>query len=190
MAVLGAGTMGGGIAQVGADKGIEVRMKDINNEALAIGFKQAHEVFKKSLDRRRITKYEFNQKMSHITGGLDYAGFAHQDVVVEAIVEDMGIKKKVIAETAKHCKPDCIMATNTSSLSVTEMAEAWPKPENFVGMHFFNPVHKMPLVEVIRGPKTSDEATATIFELSKTMGKTLVVVKDGPGFLVNRLLMP
>lgn len=190
MAVLGAGTMGGGIAQVAADKGIEVRMKDITNEALALGFKQAHEVFKKQLDRKRMTKYEFNQKMSHITGGLDYSGFGHQDVIVEAIVEDMGIKKKVIAETAKHCKPDCIMATNTSSLSVTEMAEAWPKPENFVGMHFFNPVHKMPLVEVIRGPKTSDETTATIFELSKTMGKTPVVVKDGPGFLVNRLLMP
>lgn len=190
MAVLGAGTMGGGIAQVGADKGIEVRMKDINNEALALGFKHAHEVFKKKLDRKRLTKYEFNQKMSHITGGLDYAGFKQQDVIVEAIVEDMGIKKKVIAETAKHAKDDCIMATNTSSLSVTEMAEAWPKPENFVGMHFFNPVDKMPLVEVIRGPKTSDETTATIFELSKTMGKTPVVVKDGPGFLVNRLLMP
>lgn len=190
MAVLGAGTMGGGIAQVGADKGIEVRMKDINNEALALGFKHAHEVFKKKLDRRRMTKYEFNQKMSHITGGLDYSGFGQQDVIVEAIVEDMGIKKKVIAETAKHTKEDCIMATNTSSLSVTEMAEAWPKPENFVGMHFFNPVDKMPLVEVIRGPKTSDVATATIFDLSKKMGKTPVVVKDGPGFLVNRLLMP
>ncbi len=190
MAVLGAGTMGGGIAQVGADKGVEVRMKDINNEALAVGFKQAHEIFKKALDRRRITKYEFNQKMAHITAGLDYSGFGSQDVVVEAIVEDMAIKKKVIAETAKHCKDNCIMATNTSSLSVTEMAEAWPRPENFIGMHFFNPVNKMPLVEVIRGPKTSDLATATIFELSKTMGKTPVVVKDGPGFLVNRLLMP
>lgn len=190
MAVLGAGTMGGGIAQVAAAKGIDVRMKDINNEALAIGFKQAHDVFKKALDKKKINKFEFNQKMSHITGGLDYSGFALQDVVVEAIVEDMNIKKKVISETAKHCKPDCIMATNTSSLSVTEMAEAWPKPENFVGMHFFNPVNRMPLVEVIRGPKSSDLATSTIFELAKTMGKTPVVVKDGPGFLVNRLLMP
>ena len=142
------------------------------------------------MKRKKITKYEFDEKMSHISGTLDYSGFKTLDVVVEAIVEDMNVKKKVIAETAKHLKPEAIIATNTSSLSVTEMADAAPKPENFVGMHFFNPVDKMPLVEVIRGPKTSDVATATIFELSKKMGKTPVVVKDGPGFLVNRLLMP
>lgn len=188
--VLGAGTMGGGIAQVAADKGIHVRMKDINNDALALGFRHASEIFGKYLKRRRITKYDFEAKMSLISGTLDYSGFNQLDVVVEAIVEDMNIKKKVIAETVKHCKPNAIIATNTSSLSVTEMAEAHPQPENFVGMHFFNPVDKMPLVEVIRGPKTSDQAVATIFDLSKKMGKTPVVVKDGPGFLVNRLLMP
>jgi 3-hydroxyacyl-CoA dehydrogenase/enoyl-CoA hydratase/3-hydroxybutyryl-CoA epimerase len=190
LAVLGAGTMGGGIAQVAADKGVHVRMKDISNKALAIGFKQAADIWSKDLKRKKINKYEFEAKMSHITGGLDYAGFGQMDVVIEAIIEDMAIKKKTIAETVTHCRPDAIIATNTSSLSVTEMAEAHPHPENFVGMHFFNPVNKMPLVEVIRGPKTSDEATATIFELSKKMGKTPVVVKDGPGFLVNRLLMP
>jgi 3-hydroxyacyl-CoA dehydrogenase / enoyl-CoA hydratase / 3-hydroxybutyryl-CoA epimerase len=190
LAVLGAGTMGGGIAQVAADKGIHVRMKDINNDALALGFRHASEIFGKYLKRKRIALHEYNAKMAHISGTLDYSGFKQMDVVVEAIVEDMGIKKKVIAETVKHCKAGAIIATNTSSLSVTEMAEAHPRPENFVGMHFFNPVDKMPLVEVIRGPKTSDEATATIFELSKKMGKTPVVVKDGPGFLVNRLLMP
>jgi 3-hydroxyacyl-CoA dehydrogenase/enoyl-CoA hydratase/3-hydroxybutyryl-CoA epimerase len=188
--VLGAGTMGGGIAQVAADKGIHVRMKDIRNEALALGFRHASEIFGKYMKRRRISKYDYEAKMSLISGTLDYSGFNQLDVVVEAIVEDMNIKKKVIAETVKHCKPDAIIATNTSSLSVTEMAEAHPKPENFVGMHFFNPVDKMPLVEVIRGPKTSDQAVTTIFELSKKMGKTPVVVKDGPGFLVNRLLMP
>ena len=190
MAVLGAGTMGGGIAQVAADKGIDVRMKDITNEALALGFRHASEIFAKYLKRRRITKFEFDAKMSHISGSLDYSGFKNLDVVVEAIVEDMNIKKKVIAETAKYCRETTVIASNTSSLSITEMAEAAPHPENFVGMHFFNPVDKMPLVEVIRGPKTSDVATATIFELSKKMGKTPVVVKDGPGFLVNRLLMP
>lgn len=190
LAVLGAGTMGGGIAQVAADKGIHVRMKDISNKALAIGYKQAADIWAKDMKRKKINKYEFEAKMSHITGGLDYAGFGQMDVVIEAIIEDMAIKKKTIAETVTHCRPDTIIATNTSSLSVTEMAEAHPHPENFVGMHFFNPVNKMPLVEVIRGPKTSDEATATIFELSKKMGKTPVVVKDGPGFLVNRLLMP
>ncbi len=190
MAVLGAGTMGGGIAQVGADKGVEVRMKDISNEALALGYKAAHDIWAKDLQRKKITKYDFEAKMAHITGGLDYAGFGQVDVVVEAIVEDMNVKKKVIAETAKYCRDNTIIATNTSSLSVTEMAEACPHPENFLGMHFFNPVNKMPLVEVIRGPRTNDEATATIFELAKRMGKTPVVVKDGPGFLVNRLLMP
>ncbi len=190
IAVLGAGTMGGGIAQVSADKGFHVRMKDINNDALALGFRHASEIFGKGLKRKKLTKFDFDAKMALISGTLDYSGFKQMDVVIEAIVEDMGIKKKVIAETAKHCGPETIIATNTSSLSVTEMAEAAPKPENFVGMHFFNPVDKMPLVEVIRGPKTSDEATATIFDLSKKMGKIPVVVKDGPGFLVNRLLMP
>lgn len=190
MAVLGAGTMGGGIAQVAADRGINVRMKDINNDALALGFRHASDIFAKYMKRKKITKFEYDEKMSHISGTLDYSGFKMIDVVVEAIVEDMNIKKKVLAETASKCRPNTIIATNTSSLSVTEMAEAVPHQENFVGMHFFNPVDKMPLVEVIRGPKTSDLATATIFELSKKMGKTPVVVKDGPGFLVNRLLMP
>lgn len=190
LAVLGAGTMGGGIAQVAADRGVNVRMKDINNEALALGLRHASDIFGKFVKRKRITKFDYEAKMAKISGTLDYSGFQQMDVVVEAIVEDMNIKKKVIAETAKHCRPNAIIATNTSSLSVTEMAEAAPQPENFVGMHFFNPVDKMPLVEVIRGPKTSDVATATIFELAKKMGKTPVVVKDGPGFLVNRLLMP
>lgn len=190
MAVLGAGTMGGGIALLAADNGIKVRMKDITNEALALGYKAAADVWLKDLKRRKIAKHDFERKMSLISGGMDFAGFGNADLVVEAIVEDMEIKKKVIAETAKHCPEHCLIATNTSSLSVTEMAKAHPRPENFLGMHFFNPVHKMPLVEVIRGPQTSDEAVATVFEASKKMGKIPVVVKDGPGFLVNRLLLP
>ena len=190
LGVLGAGTMGGGIAQVAADKGIHVRLKDITTDAIGIGLKHAYDIWAKELKRKKINNYDLQAKMSLITGGLDYSGFKTLDVVVEAIVEDMNVKKKVLAETAGHCDPNVILATNTSSLSVTEMATGVPRPENFVGMHFFNPVNKMPLVEVIRGPKTSDEAVTTIFELSKKMGKTPVVVKDGPGFLVNRLLMP
>lgn len=190
MAVLGAGTMGGGIAYIGANNGVSVRMKDINNDALAKGFKHARSIWEKGLKRKAITKYELTDKMAHITAGTDYSGFNNMDVVVEAIVENMEIKKKVIAETFSKSSKDVIIATNTSSLSVTEMADAHPHPENFVGMHFFNPVDKMPLVEVIRGPRTSDETTATIFELSKKMGKTPIVVKDGVGFLVNRLLIP
>lgn len=190
LAVLGAGTMGGGIAYAAADKGIFVRMKDISTDALAKGFQAAKKIWSKKIKRRRLTSYEYKEKMARVSGATDYAGFQTTDVVVEAIVENMDIKKKVIAETAANSGKDTIIATNTSSLSVTEMADAHPNPENFVGMHFFNPVDKMPLVEVIRGPKTSDEATATIFELSKRMGKTPIVVKDAPGFLVNRLLVP
>lgn len=190
MAILGAGTMGGGIAYVAADKGIDVRMKDINFDAVGKGLKHAFDLWKKLAKKKVINEYQLKQKMNLVSGGTDYAGFGNLDVCVEAIVEDMEIKKKVIAETAKHMRDNAIIATNTSSLSVTEMSKGHPRPEFFAGMHFFNPVHKMPLVEVIRGEKTSDETTATIFELSKKMGKMPVVVKDGPGFLVNRLLLP
>ncbi len=188
--ILGAGTMGGGIAYIAADKGIEARMKDINFDAIGKGLKHARDLWGKALKKKRLNKYEFQQKMDKISGTVDYSGFGNLDVVVEAIVEDMEIKKKVIAETAKNMRPDAIIATNTSSLSVTEMSQGHPRPEFFAGMHFFNPVDKMPLVEVIRGEKTSDETIATIFELSKRLGKMPVVVKDGPGFLVNRLLLP
>lgn len=190
LAILGAGTMGGGIAYVAADKGIHARMKDINNDALARGFKHARDLWAKLVKKRVITSYEFTQKMDLVSGGLDFAGFKQMDLVVEAVVEDMEIKKRVIRETAENSRPDTIIATNTSSLSVTEMATSHPRPEYFAGMHFFNPVHRMPLVEVIRAEKTSDETIASIFELSKRMGKMPVVVKDGPGFLVNRLLLP
>lgn len=188
--VLGAGTMGGGIAQLAADKSMEVRVKDISNDALAKAFQTAHDIWDKSLKRKKITRYELNSKMSLISGSTSFDGFNQCDLIIEAIVEDMEIKKKVIGETAKQVPPHCIIATNTSSLSVTEMAAGHPHPENFGGMHFFNPVHKMPLIEVIRGSKTSDVVTATIFDVSKRMGKFPVVVRDGPGFLVNRLLLP
>ncbi|MES3038634.1 MAG: 3-hydroxyacyl-CoA dehydrogenase NAD-binding domain-containing protein [Bdellovibrionota bacterium] len=190
LGILGAGTMGGGIAYVAADKGIRVRMKDLNYEALGKGIKHAAELWGKLTKKRIINEYQFKQKVDLVEGAIDYRGFKTLDLVVEAIVEDMNIKQKVIAETASQMRPDAIIATNTSSLSVTEMSKGHPRPEYFAGMHFFNPVDKMPLVEVIRGEKTSDETIATIFELSKRMGKMPVVVKDGPGFLVNRLLLP
>ena len=190
MAVLGAGTMGGGIAQVAADNGVKVWMKDLQQSALQAGFTAAQKVWDKELKKYRINKYDYEQKMERIQGTTTYENFSDLDFVVEAIVEDMEIKKKVLAEVAGHVQDDCILATNTSSLSVTEMADALSRPENFVGMHFFNPVNKMPLVEVIRGVKTSDVAVATVYDLAKKMGKIPIVVKDGPGFLVNRLLLP
>lgn len=190
LGVLGAGTMGGGIAYVAADKGISVRVKDISHDANAKALKHARDLWAKLLKKRVIDNYQFTQKMSLVSTGLDFAGFKTLDVTVEAIVEDMGIKQKVIGQTAAQMRDDAIIVTNTSSLSVNEMAAGHPRPEYFAGMHFFSPVHKMPLVEVIRGEKSSDETIATVFELAKKMGKMPVVVKDGPGFLVNRLLLP
>ena len=190
LGVLGAGTMGGGIAYVAADKGISVRVKDITNEANAKALKHAYDLWKKLAKKKVIDSYQFTQKMALVSGTLDFSGFKNIDITIEAIVEDMGIKQKVIAQTAAAMKPDAIIVTNTSSLSVNEMSKGHPHPEFFAGMHFFSPVHKMPLVEVIRGEKSSDETISTVFELAKKMGKMPVVVKDGPGFLVNRLLLP
>lgn len=190
LGVLGAGTMGGGIAYVAADKGIAVRVKDISYDANSKALKHAFDLWKKLVKKKVIDTYQFGQKTSLVSTSLDFSGFKSMDVVIEAIVEDMEIKKKVIAETAKNMRSNAIIATNTSSLSVNEMSKGHPMPEYFAGMHFFSPVHKMPLVEVIRGEKSSDETIATIFELAKKMGKMPVVVKDGPGFLVNRLLLP
>lgn len=190
MGVLGAGTMGGGVAYIAADKGVHVRMKDLNWDAIGKGLKHARDLWAKLLKKRAINEYDFQHKLDLVSGTLDYSGFGRMDLVVEAIVEDMEIKKKVIREVAGQLRPDAIIVTNTSSLSVTEMSAGHPKPENFAGMHFFNPVDKMPLVEVIRGEKSSDETIITVFELAKRMGKMPVTVKDGPGFLVNRLLLP
>lgn len=190
LGVLGAGTMGGGIAYVAADKGIDVRVKDISLEANSKALKHARDLWAKLAKKKVIDSYQLTQKMSLVSTGLDFSGFKSLDVAVEAIVEDMGIKQKVIGQTAAQMRDDAIIVTNTSSLSVTEMSKGHPRPEYFAGMHFFSPVHKMPLVEVIRGEKSSDETIATVFELAKKMGKMPVVVKDGAGFLVNRLLLP
>ncbi len=189
-AVLGAGVMGGGIAWAFANKDIPVRMKDLNNDAVALGYQQAAENFGFALKKRRMTKNQFMGKMGKISGTLDYSGLKIVDVVVEAVVENMDVKKKVLAETENYISENCVLASNTSSLSITEMQSACKRPENVAGFHFFNPVSRMPLIEVIAGAQTSKETVATLFELAKKLGKTPIVVKDGPGFLVNRLLLP
>jgi 3-hydroxyacyl-CoA dehydrogenase/enoyl-CoA hydratase/3-hydroxybutyryl-CoA epimerase len=189
-AVLGAGVMGGGIAQLFADKDLPIRMKDLNTQALSLGVQSASKIFQKKVKRKRMTQRQALQKLNLIAPVADYSGFHKADLVVEAIIENIDIKKKVFQELETQISPDCVVASNTSSLSITKMQEVFKKPERFVGMHFFNPVDKMPLVEVIRGEKTSDEAVATVFQLSKALGKTPIVVKDAPGFLVNRLLAP
>lgn len=188
--VLGAGVMGGGIAQLFASRGIAIRVKDIDNEAVAKAYQQAVHVLKGKIKRRRITKLEMMQIMNRISGTIEYSGFKHSDVVIEAIIEDLKIKKNVLSELEQYINDQTIIATNTSSLNVDDMAEALKIKGRFVGLHFFNPVHRMPLVEIVRGKFSSDEAIATVFNLSKKLGKTPIVVNDGPGFLVNRLLLP
>jgi 3-hydroxyacyl-CoA dehydrogenase/enoyl-CoA hydratase/3-hydroxybutyryl-CoA epimerase len=190
MGVLGAGVMGGGIAQLGADKGLTVRMKDIAPEPLAHGFRAASEIWQEKVRRRRLTPREYRAKMARISGGLDYAGFAAAEVTVEAVVEKLEVKRAVLREWEAAVPQDRIFASNTSTLPISRIAEAARFPGRVVGMHFFNPVHRMPLVEVIRGEKTEDEPLATIFDLARRLGKTPVVVKDSPGFLVNRILAP
>jgi len=189
-AVLGAGVMGGGIVQLFADKGIRTRMKDITTQALAIGMQSAGKIFEKQVKKKKINARGFAQKMNLIAPTLDFSGFPSTDVVVEAVVEKMEIKQAVLKDLENHVSPQCVIATNTSSLSVTQMQGVLKNPERFGGMHFFNPVHRMPLVEVIRGAQTSDETTSRIYQFTKQLGKTPIVVKDAPGFLVNRLLAP
>ncbi len=190
MAVLGAGIMGGGIAQLAAYKGVRVRLKDINHEAVAGGLQHARDLFASAVEKCKMSAREAEQAMELVSGGIEYHGFATADLVIEAIVERMDVKRAVLRETEKRVGEDCLLATNTSSLSVDEMSEALERPENFCGLHFFNPVHRMPLVEIVRGSATSDATIATVHALSTRLGKVPVVVRDGPGFLVNRILGP
>ncbi len=188
--LIGAGVMGGGIAQLLAFSDIPVRMKDINQNALDLGFSRAREIFQSAVDKRKMTAAEVQRKMTLVTGALDYSGFSISDFVIEAIIENMDVKKQVFSELEREVPDATILATNTSSLSITEIASAVKKPERVIGFHFFNPVHRMPLVEIIRGDKTSDETTVTAVEFAKRLGKTPIVVKNSPGFLVNRILGP
>jgi 3-hydroxyacyl-CoA dehydrogenase/enoyl-CoA hydratase/3-hydroxybutyryl-CoA epimerase len=189
--VLGAGVMGGGIAQIVSDKtDAEVRMRDIAWPAIAGGMKAAARVWKRKLERRRITRGEMQRKLARITGTTDWTGFSRADVVIEAVVENVNVKRQVLAEFEALRKPDAIFATNTSTIPITQIAAQAKHPENVVGMHFFNPVDRMPLVEVIRGEKTSEEAMVTTAALARKLGKTVVYCNDGPGFVVNRILGP
>jgi 3-hydroxyacyl-CoA dehydrogenase/enoyl-CoA hydratase/3-hydroxybutyryl-CoA epimerase len=190
MAILGAGVMGGGIAQLAAYHGLRVRMKDVRHEAVASGLQHARSLFDEAVKKRRLEARAAEQRMELISGGIEYHGIAMVDLVVEAVVERMEVKRAVLSEVERLVSPQCILATNTSSLSVDAMADALQRPGRFCGMHFFNPVHKMPLVEVVRGARTEDVVLATVHALALRLGKVPVVVRDGPGFLVNRILGP
>ncbi|HUF76063.1 MAG TPA: 3-hydroxyacyl-CoA dehydrogenase NAD-binding domain-containing protein [Longimicrobiales bacterium] len=190
LGILGAGVMGGGVAHLAAHNDVRVYMKDIRHEAVTGGLQHARSRFDRAVERRRLSRREARQRMELIAGGLDYHGISPADLVVEAVVERMDVKRQVLAEAERNVSTECVIATNTSSLSVDEMAQALAAPARFCGMHFFNPVDRMPLVEVVRGEATSDRTVATVYAFALRLDKVPVVVADGPGFLVNRILGP
>lgn len=189
-AVLGAGIMGGGVAYQSASKGTPIVMKDINHGALQLGLDEATKLLQGQIKRKRIDAGGMAKTLNQITPTLSYGDFGDVDLVVEAVVENPNVKKAVLAEVEAELGEDAILTSNTSTISITDLATALKRPEKFCGMHFFNPVHRMPLVEVIRGEKTSDEAVARTVAYAQAMGKTPIVVNDCPGFLVNRVLFP
>lgn len=188
--VLGAGIMGGGISYQSSSMGVPVLMKDIKEEQLELGMSEATKLLNKEVERKKINPEKMAKVISHITPTLSYSDFAHTQFVVEAVVENEKVKKAVLGEVEKVTSPDTILASNTSTISITSLSEALTRPEKFCGMHFFNPVHRMPLVEIIRGAKTSEETIAQAVNYAIQMGKTPIVVNDCAGFLVNRILFP
>jgi len=193
IAVLGAGLMGHGITQVAAQVAkYEVYMRDIKQEFLDNGMRMINDSLQRFLKKGEMTEAEANQILSRIHPTLDLKeAVADADLIIEAVTENPELKKKVLAEADSQAEPDAIIATNTSSISISELAAATRRPEKFVGMHFFNPPQLMKLIEIIKGAKTSDETINTIVEVTKKMGKEPVLVKkDVAGFVVNRILIP
>lgn len=189
--VLGGGLMGGGIAAVTATKAqLPVRIKDINVEGINHAMKYSWELLSKKVKRRQITAAVRQQQMALITGSTDYRGFGRRDLIIEAVFEDLSLKQQMVAEVEQHCSPETIFASNTSSLPIAQIAAQAQRPENVIGLHYFSPVDKMPLVEVIPHSTTSARTLATTVALAKQQGKTAIVVADRPGFYVNRILAP
>src|SRR5690554_280362 len=189
--ILGGGLMGGGIAYVTAAKaGLPARIKDIREEGIVHALRYSYELLSKKVKRKHLTRAELEATMLRLSGSLDYSGFAKADVVIEAVFEDLSLKQKMVAEIEAVTGPDTIFASNTSSLPITQIAAHAQRPENVIGLHYFSPVDKMPLAEIITHPQTSAETIATTVALAKRQGKTPIVVKDGAGFYVNRILAP
>jgi 3-hydroxyacyl-CoA dehydrogenase / enoyl-CoA hydratase / 3-hydroxybutyryl-CoA epimerase / enoyl-CoA isomerase len=189
-AVLGAGAMGGGIAYTSALSGVPVLLKDIHQEALDAGVREAARLLERQVKAGRLKAEKAQDTLAAISPQLDFAGFRDVDLLVEAVVENLEVKKRVLSNIETEVRDDTVIASNTSSLRIDDIAQGMRRPENFVGMHFFNPVPAMALVEIVRGVRTSEEAIATVVRYAVTMGKSPIVVRDCPGFLVNRILTP
>ena len=189
-AVLGAGIMGGGIAYQSAAKGTPILMKDVRQDGLELGMSEARKLLNKKVSRGSLSAEGMIEALSNITPTLDYSGVDSVDFVVEAVVENPDVKKSVLRELEQLVRDDTIISTNTSTISVDDLSSVLARPENFCGMHFFNPVPVMPLVEVIRGEASSEQTIATTVAYAKQLGKTPIVVNNCPGFLVNRVLFP
>ena len=189
-AVLGAGIMGGGVAYQSSYKGIPIAMKDIAQSQLDLGMREATTIMQKRVDRGRMESQKMAEVLTGITPTLSYENLADADLIVEAVVEKESVKKIVLAETEDIIRENAILTSNTSTISISKLAKDLKRPKQFCGMHFFNPVHRMPLVEVIRGEKSSESTIATTVAYAAAMGKSPIVVNDCPGFLINRVLFP
>jgi len=187
--ILGAGFMGAGIATVAVQAGSLVRMKDASLSRLAAGWRAVRDVLRERHKRKQITRLQMDDLLAQVGSTVSYEGFASAQLVIEAVFEDLAVKQQVLREV-EAAAPDAIFASNTSTIPIAELASIARRPGRVVGMHFFSPVHKMPLLEVIVTPETSDDTTATVVQYGRQLGKTVIVVRDGPGFYVNRILAP
>jgi 3-hydroxyacyl-CoA dehydrogenase/enoyl-CoA hydratase/3-hydroxybutyryl-CoA epimerase len=190
IAVVGAGFMGAGIAAASAESGIRVRLKDVKHEAAARGLKTARQSLKKRAERKRMKKFEITKLLDRVQPTTEYTGFAASDLIVEAVFEDLELKHRVIREIEAATREGIVLGSNTSTIPIARLAEAASRPDHVIGLHFFSPVEKMPLVEIITHAGTADWVTATAHAYAKKIGKTPIVVNDAPGFYVNRILSP
>ena len=188
--VIGAGQMGHGIALVSAQAGYDVILRDVKDEYVQKGLSKIEKFLDKSIEKGKMTKADKTKVMDHIKATTKLEEMKDADLVIEAIFENVKVKKELFKELDSICKKECVLASNTSTIPITDLASVTERPEKFIGMHFMNPVPLMKLVEVIRGFRTDDKTAKLIHELSEKMGKIPVEVNDGPGFVSNRLLMP
>ena len=190
LGVLGTGFMGAGIAAVAASHGVPVRFKDMKHEQVARGLSAVRTVIDERLKKKQITRQEFEDQLSLVSGTIEYTGFGHVPLVIEAVFEDVAVKHQVLAEIERVLPASAIFASNTSTIPIATIADGAPRPERVIGMHFFSPVEKMPLLEVIVTPRTAREVISTVVAFGRKLGKTVIVVNDSPGFFVNRILAP